>query len=276
MKRLLVITLVLLVGYFVALPLWRSWRANALEGQGIEATREERWPEAVRLFEKAVDYQDDSSQLWYNLGLARLRVNDLEGAAAAFKKELSINFNEPEGLAFLGQTQLQLGDYAGAEDSAEGVLRLHPNNGVAFFVLGEVYFQTKRMTNAIDAYQQVLRYDEKDAAGARYNLGRCYAAIGRYSEARNELQEAIRLKPSMMESRLLLGRVLTALGDFSGADEQQRALRAMDRRAAVELLEYIQRAANVSGVKTSNTFNTTFSSQPNLQDSSEKKAATVP
>jgi tetratricopeptide (TPR) repeat protein len=275
-KRVLVFVLLLLVGYAVVLPLWRSWRASSLEQKGIEAAREERWPEAARLFEKATAYADDFAGAWYNLGLARLRMNNLEGAAAAFKKELSINFNEPNGLVALGQTQLQLGDYAGAEDSANGVLRLHPTSGLAYYVLGEVYFQTKRMTNAIDAYQQVLRYDEQNAAGAHYNLGRCYAAIGQYPDARKELQEAVRLKPSVLESRLLLGRVLARLGDFAGADEQQRALRAIDRRAAVELLEYIQRTASVSSAKESSASNAAFSSSLNLGDSSDHKAGIEP
>lgn len=275
-KRVLLLILLLLVGYVVALPPWRSWRASSLARKGIEAAREERWPEAARSFEKATTYADDFAGAWYNLGLARLRMHNLEGAAAAFKKELSINFNEPNGLVALGQTQLLLGDYAGAEDSANGVLRFHPTSGVAYYVLGEAYFQTKRMTNAIDAYQQVLQYDQQNAAGAHYNLGRCYAAIDQYADARKELQEAVRLKPSVLESRLLLGKILVRLGDFDGADEQQRALRPIDRRAAAELLEYIQRSASVTSAKGSSASNAPFSSSLNLGDSSDRKAGIGP
>ncbi|HTS19390.1 MAG TPA: tetratricopeptide repeat protein [Verrucomicrobiae bacterium] len=278
MKRLLLFALVLLVGYVVIPPIWRSWRGSSLEKQGLAAFQDERWAEAARLFEKAAQYSDDSPQPWYNLGLARVKMGDLRGASSALKKAVSIDFNQPDTLLLLAYTQLGLGEYAGAEDLAEATLRFKPNSAGAYYVLGCVYAQTKRITNAIDAYRQSI-LEEPGNASARYNVGYCYANLNRNEEARVELEESVHLAPSDISAHLLLGRVYANLGNIPAADEQQRTLRKLDRRAAVELLEYIEKKVNGPGAKSvdaSGATNSPLSSGPRPGDSGGHKTGTAP
>ena len=251
MKKALILLLILGIGYVIVLPLWRNWRFNSLERDGIDAFRERRWSDAARLLENAAQYAGDTEQGWYNLGLARSRMGDLKGAEVALKKAISIDFNEPNAIMALADVQLRLGDYAGAEDLAQANIRFSPDNADAYYVLGCVYAQTKRVTNAVEAYQQSIHYRPENAA-ARYDLGWCYATLGKYEDARKELEESVRLAPGDTVSHLLLGRVLVNLGDRSGADQQQRVLRSLDRRAAIDLLELIKQAASRSVTKSTN------------------------
>jgi tetratricopeptide (TPR) repeat protein len=241
-KKALILLLILGVGYVIVLPLWRNWRFNSLQRDGIEAYRDSRWSDAARLFENAAQYAGDTEQAWVNLGLARSRMGDLEGAEVAFKKAISINFNDPRAILALANLQLRLGDYAGAEDLARASIGLRPDNADTYYILGCVYAQTKRLTNAVEAYQQSIHYQPENGP-ARYDLGWCYANLGKYEDARKELDESVRLTPSDPASHLLLGRVLVTLGDMPGADQQQRLLRDLDKRAATDLLELIKRTA---------------------------------
>ena len=124
----------------------------------------------------------------------------------------------------------------------------------------------------LEAYRQYLLY-EPNEPGAHYNLGACYAAVGQYADARQELGECARLRPSDVGTRLLLGKVLAKLGDIDGANEQQRVLRRLDRRASVELLEFVQRLASTSS---SQSTGTSFSVGLNPEAPSAQKTGGTP
>ncbi len=62
-----------------------------------------------------------------------------------------------------------------------------------------------------------------DASDAWRNLGDLYLAAGRFEEAKDVLQEAIRARPGNMEARNKLGHVLARAGDVDAAAEHFRA-----------------------------------------------------
>ena len=119
---------------------------------------------------------------------------------------------------------------AGKLDEAEKTFRaVLAKGGAASYVhnnLGIVLQERGRHAKAIVEFREAIRIDPAYAA-PRILLGASLAALGRLSEARNQLERAVKLAPREPLARLQLARVLERSADWPGAVEQYRALREM-------------------------------------------------
>ncbi len=84
---------------------------RALGGLEIEAGR---FGEAVERLEQALDRDPDDGMTWYLLGVARLRMDDPEGATAAGYATAQRAGSAALGYGLVGRARARLGDYAGA------------------------------------------------------------------------------------------------------------------------------------------------------------------
>ncbi len=84
---------------------------RALGGLEIEAGR---FGEAVERLQQALDRDPDDGMTWYLLGVARLRMDDLEGATAAGYATAQRAGSAALGYGLVGRARARLGDYAGA------------------------------------------------------------------------------------------------------------------------------------------------------------------
>ena len=80
------------------------------------------------------------------------------------------------------------------------------------------------MDNAIQRFEAVVKASPRDEL-ARFSLGNAYWGAGRYREARDQLREALSIKPDWMAVAILLGKCHMELGEKKEAKEIfQRAL----------------------------------------------------
>jgi tetratricopeptide (TPR) repeat protein len=108
----------------------------------------------------------------------------------------------------------------------------HANLGTALVALGD-------SDGAIREYRLALAGDPNSAA-TLVNLGLTLAARNDFAEARQRLEEALRLQPDLFAAHLKLGEILLSGGMLIPATEHlKRAAESPDeriRRAAAELL----------------------------------------
>jgi tetratricopeptide (TPR) repeat protein len=76
------------------------------------------------------------------------------------------------------------------------------------------------------AHWSKVAEDKPDSAGARFNLGLAYTALGRQQQAETAYREALELDPALSQAWINLGGVLLLKWDFKGALEaNSQALR---------------------------------------------------
>ena len=123
----------------IALVLLVSWRALAAPAefeQGNQQYDQGRFAEAKAAYEKLAADRDYSANLFYNLGNADVRLQDLGGALLNYERALALDPHHPEAranLAFVrGQTGAQL-EARGWEDS---LLALDGNSSAVCAAIG--------------------------------------------------------------------------------------------------------------------------------------------
>jgi tetratricopeptide (TPR) repeat protein len=119
---------------------------------------------------------------------------------------------------------------AGKLDEAESAFRtvLAKGGAVAYVHnnLGIVHQERGQHEKAVAQFREAIRLDPAYAA-PRILLGASLLALGRVSEARSQLEKAVKLAPREPHARLQLARVEERAGDWVGVVEQYRALREM-------------------------------------------------
>ncbi len=95
-----------------------------------------------------------------------------------------------------------------------------------YVALGDLYFRIGRYDRAVETYRKAIAHSERDA-NLRFILSDALFAVGSYSEASREIREAIRLDPTLVESRADKRSFYGVLGDFDAHVE--RLLRWLER-----------------------------------------------
>ena len=177
--------------FLVVYPGTRQSRLDSVEGIYADQTQA-MWTGALANAEAALSNRPGNALALYNLGAVKLRLGDAVGAARAF-------------------TQAE----AAAPDPALDPTRpARVSGGLPWrflwyrFEILEAYLRVGQSADVLRLTAGVLR-DAPDHEEAHYWRGRALAALGRATQARGELQTALRLRPGFTAARV----ALTGLGD---------------------------------------------------------------
>jgi tetratricopeptide (TPR) repeat protein len=163
---------------------------------------EGRVAEATKALEQALELAPDDQIVLYSLGLARLRSSQPTQAAALLGR--SFGSLPPAERAFkVGALLAQNGADTDAAVQFERAVREDPQMYDAYFNLAVVHLRRKELDSAADAATHALALRK---TGEAYNLlGDLREEQGRYREALENLQEAVRADPPSEEFAFDLG-----------------------------------------------------------------------
>jgi tetratricopeptide (TPR) repeat protein len=132
-----------------------------------------------------------------NLGLIYLSQGRLPEAAAEFNKALeNLSYPTPEYAAYnLGKASYLLKDFTVAAEAYERSLAIIPNNPEGRFELGMCYAQLGRLADAERAFTAALQL-RPDVARTRYELGMVLFKLGRRSDAVVQFRRVVELDPA--------------------------------------------------------------------------------
>jgi arylsulfatase A-like enzyme/Flp pilus assembly protein TadD len=142
--------------------------------------------------EKALKYNPQNYRAWYEMGIIQSKT-DKVAAVSAYEKALSIQPNFALGHRGLGMLQFQQQNYAEAAKHLARSIELGLVDAKLFNFLGIAYSRTNRERKAIEDYRKALQLDPQ-LAEAHLNLGYAYEGLHKPSLARQEYQEACRLR----------------------------------------------------------------------------------
>lgn len=156
--------------------------------------RFERYAEAVPLFEKLLAGDPDSPELTFGLAVAYERSGQRAPAIRLFEKLLDRDPNHAGSLNYLGYMFAERGEQL---DRALGLIlravSLEPDNGAYVDSLGWTYYQLGRYAEAREQLEWAVRLIGEDAT-LHEHLGAVYSKLDQLDKAKRAFQKALLLE----------------------------------------------------------------------------------
>jgi len=166
-------------------------------GLGLACAAKGEWKDAIAAFRKALELNPYYVDAKNALGYALIMSGDREGG----KKELVAAFSDamnpaPEISAHnLGRAYLEEKNYAEAVNWLRTSLNRNRAYSDAYLLLAETLVASDQVEAAVVELEKGVKQVPADA-GLQLGLGKAYYKVGRFSDARARLEEALQLDPA--------------------------------------------------------------------------------
>jgi tetratricopeptide (TPR) repeat protein len=199
-----------------------------------------RLPEARKYFQRALELNQRSPELWNNLGILEMETGNFTAALQHFEKALSIQPRFAFAALNAGSVYLKMSDPASAEKMFKRVLELDPDDADASNQLGLLCAKQNRGDEALKWFQNAIRANRKHP-GAINNLGVLYMQRGQVNDALATFQFGVEAAPEDESLHLNLARIYVSKGDRDKARDVMRRLieRKPDSALARKALEQL-------------------------------------
>ncbi len=206
--------------------------AKAYNNLGNAYTNLGRYQDAIEAYKPAIGINPDLAEAHYNLGTAYFILGRYQDAIEAYKQAIRVKPDLAEAHYNLGTAYFILGRYQDAIETSKQAIRIKPDWAEAHYNLGNAYINLGRYQDAIEAYKQAIRIkpdwvepmnrlawliathpeiknrDVNEAIGLARRaceltsyknpaflgtLAAAYASVGKFSEAVDTAQKALRL-----------------------------------------------------------------------------------
>ena len=187
--------------------------------QGKRYLNEGKAKEAKELFEGLAKKYPKEADIYLFLGIASLRLRDVQGAETQIKRVLSLNPDHVEARTLLGWIQLEVRrDFSSAIEEYARVVRLRPNLPEAYNNLGVAFKKSGELEKAIENFNRALEL-RADYSEAWSNRGWVYAEQKKWRDARSDFEQALKIQPEDQGALYGLSQVLRETRDYDGAEK---------------------------------------------------------
>ncbi len=159
-------------------------------------------------FLSAVQNDPDSAEAHYGLGSAYLKLEKVNDAQASFKRAVSMKAGYPDTISNawnnLGLIATRSGQIETAIGYFKSALNDNPKYTIALLNLGNAYRQQKRWDDARQTLEQLLKLSPEDPE-ANYSLAMVFAQTDSSEKAYDYLQRALKYRPGYPEALNNLG-----------------------------------------------------------------------
>lgn len=156
--------------------------------RGMKLRRQGRADEALAHLTRAVESFPDYFQALAERGDLRVTRRELAAAAADFERALRANAHYEPALRGAGYCKLEARDFAQAADYLGRAATADPARPATHLLLGVALLGLDRRDEARQSLQQALKLDPAGASRARIHLANLYARERRFKEAADELR----------------------------------------------------------------------------------------
>lgn len=182
----------------------------ALFEKGNTLLQEEKYDEALGVFEEFIAKYPEVYQAHLNTGTCYSKKGELDKAAAEFQmvldKALQVHGDykkDPEATfrAFtgLGEISLKKGDFETAQNQLSQALEISPRDEAAAYNVGEVYFSNQQIDDAIKYFELAIQI-KKDWPKPHLKLGYVYLNKGDFDRSLEYFNTFLQMDPENPEA----------------------------------------------------------------------------
>jgi tetratricopeptide (TPR) repeat protein len=173
-----------------------SSRAERHYKRGVRNMLKGRSDKAVEEFSKAIHYNPQYSQAFFQLASVYESTGSLEKARDVYQELMRVDPTmSAEAECRLAKVYSRLGRWEEAVACFNRVIDKNPRNADAYYGLATIYRQLNEKERALRAYQQAVECNEQ-LFEAHYALAVMYYTDGKFSHARTHAERAAERFPS--------------------------------------------------------------------------------
>lgn len=188
----------------------RARWAIAMGTFGDDDLKAQRWDQAIRAYQKALEVRPGNAAVMVNLGLAQAYSGDFHGAVATLRQAIALDPRLPLAWLNLGFSLDNLGDAAGAEAAYRQAVAANPSEPLAHFNLGAMLLRQGQLQPAIDQFEQTVEL-QPTLLQAYDHLVQAYVAGGNGPGALSAARRWKRWAPDDPRAGQLLAEIERAL-----------------------------------------------------------------
>jgi len=173
---------------------------------------------AEKLYAHVLMVKPDHAMCLHNLGIIRLKRNDLPAALDLLEAATRAEDRQPLFHCTLGTARLQSGDAEGAHAAFRRATDLQPGNSAGWDGLGKALQRMERFDEALAAQRRAIRLDPRSHPAAR-NLASTLVDVGRLEEAERIYDKLLQDNPLDPDVAIQRGIIRLTRGDFRGWSE---------------------------------------------------------
>jgi tetratricopeptide (TPR) repeat protein len=151
--------------------------------------------QAIELFRRAATLDPKRKDIWNSMGLAYLRLGQLDSAIDAFKHQLDIDRFDANANNYLGVALVQQQKFDEAALAFKKQIDINPLDNFAHASLGLLLEQQKKFAEALPELDKAAIL-APDNPQLQVSLGHAYLAIGKTTEATTAFDKAVELSPT--------------------------------------------------------------------------------
>jgi Tfp pilus assembly protein PilF len=205
---------------------------------------------AVIRLQESLQLFPSSSRLWFALGFANFKLDKDDEAERALKKVIDLDSKFAPAFAYLGLIRAKTGSYDDAISLYERALVADPKLAVVHHLIADAMLKQMN-ANERTIEEHLKRSTDLDPTftPARVSLAKLFIRSKRWMQAISELEQVIKLDPSVPEAYYQLGLAYSrlkrnadaqsAMATFKNLSENQK------QREDKELREVVKRLGNV-------------------------------
>lgn len=196
----------------------RSLLIVGLIGFGLIACGPKKASTQLTKEEAQQEYDYRAALQHYKIGINHISNKEMSQAIEALDQAIRLdpsNYRYHEGL---GMALAMNGQLDRAESELKKAVEINKSATESYNWLSTVYIDTGRYDDAVTVLKQVIRDDSYDRPQfAYFNLGKCYQAQGRLTEAVAAYTRAVEFDSEFYRAYLALGDIYKEAKDFKGA-----------------------------------------------------------
>lgn len=208
----------------------RPLYAEAYYNMGLAHVSLKRPMDAIPLLEKAVELRPELYEARLLLGNLLVQGGNSEGAIPHLRAAAAMRPDNAKVAAMLGLQFLQGRYYQEAVAILRTAAELDPSNADLRFLLVDAHHKNHDFERALKEARDALEAFPT-LPNSHFQVAWQLDNMGQFAEARQHLEEALKLAPGFSEARRMLGEMELRLGDAAGSLEHFRRVLMHDPSA---------------------------------------------
>ena len=200
----------------------KSGYSEALAVQGSDFLVKDQPDRAKSNFLEALKFDPKNSAAYFGLAESYSELDQTAEAIANYEKAIDTNNDLTEIYVPLGILYYQNGDIAKADEILTKALAKSPESAEAQFFFGLVRSAQNRNEEALSAFAKAKTLDPTNA-DAFFNSGETLVKLKRLDDAIPDYEKATQLKPTNFDAWFSLGEVYFTLGNYPQAIKAYQA-----------------------------------------------------
>jgi Flp pilus assembly protein TadD len=209
-----------------------------------------RFDDAIREYRSALQFDPNNYDIRLNLALALYKRSDFQTATAELQELHAARPDDMRVITLLGDCELRVGKVDNAVRLTVPPAQAQPDNLDLAFVAGTALIRSGKRRDGLVFIERVAK--QGNSADAYLLAGSTWLDVNEFDTARQDLEQALKLNPSLPGAHTLLGMALDKSGDQKDAQlefESALAANPNDFQANLYMGAILYKARDITGAR---------------------------